>query len=66
MDADSLAYFEYNIPTGLKRNGIARTKAKMKFMYARLSSNKAKELVHHMCFDDPHITQLVKEVISEI
>ena len=66
MDADSLAYFEYNLPTGIKRNGVERAKEKMKFMYTRLSSNKAKELVNHMCFDDPHISQLVKEAISEI
>ena len=65
MDADSLAYFEYNLPTGIKRNGIERAKEKMKFMYARLSA-KGKELANRMHFEDPEIAQIVKEALSEI
>ncbi len=59
-DADSLAYFEYNIPFYLKRNGEERTKAKIQFMYKRLS-DKAKELVNKMKFSDENIQTLVKE-----
>lgn len=32
-DADSIAYFDYNIPSYLKRNGKERIKSKIKFMY---------------------------------
>lgn len=65
MDADSLAYFEYNLPTGVKRNGIKRAKEKMKFMYKRLSV-KGKELANQIHFEDPEIAQLVKEALSEL
>jgi len=62
MDADSLAYFEYNIPTYLKINGPERTKQKIKFMYDRMS-NKAKKLVNNIKYND-QIFELVKDIIS--
>ncbi len=63
MDADSLAYFDYNIPSYLNRNGRERAKEKIKFMYKRLSA-KAKVLVDQMKFDDQAIAELIKESIS--
>ncbi len=65
MDADSLAYFDYNISPYLKRNGGDRTKEKIKFMYKRLSA-KAKKLVNQIKFNNREIAQLVKEAISEL
>ena len=65
MDADSLAYFDYNIPSYLKRNGRERAKEKIKFMYKRLSA-KAKKLANQIKFKDQKITQLVKESLSEL
>ena len=65
MDADSLAYFEYSIPLGLKRNGRERTKGKIKFMYKRLSA-KTKKLVNQIKFKDQEIAKLVRESISEL
>lgn len=62
MDADSLAYFDYNIPSYLKRNGGERTKEKIKFMYKRLSP-KAKKLVGQIKFKDKEIAELIKESI---
>ncbi|MFA5386371.1 MAG: HD domain-containing protein [Candidatus Paceibacterota bacterium] len=62
MDADSLAYFEYNIPFYLKRNGRERTKEKIKFMYIRMSE-KTKRVVDKMTFDDGEIAKLFKETI---
>lgn len=60
MNADSLAYFEYNIPSYLKRNGEERTKEKIKFMFSRLS-DEAKKLVEQINFSNPQIANLVKE-----
>lgn len=60
MSADSLAYFEYNIPSYLKRNGEERTKEKIKFMFSRLSAD-AKKLVEQINFSDSQIASLVKK-----
>lgn len=61
-DADSLAYFDYNIPSYLKRNGEERTKEKIKFMYNRLSDN-AKKLVMQLEYTDETVSKLVKKSI---
>lgn len=62
-DADSLAYFDYNIPSYLKRNGKERTKEKIKFMYNRLSE-KAKDLVKEIKYTNEEISELVNIVIK--
>src|SRR3989338_2191134 len=36
-DADSIAYFEYKIPSYMKRNGYERTKEKIRWMFVRMS-----------------------------
>jgi hypothetical protein len=64
-DADSLAYFDYNIPSYLKRNGEERTKEKIKFMYNRLSES-AKDLVKDIEYDDKEIANLVNMTINGI
>ncbi len=64
-DADSLAYFDYNIPSYLKRNGKERAKEKIKFMYSRLSE-KAKGLVKEIKYTDKEISDLVSVVIKSI
>lgn len=63
MYADSLAYFDYNIPSYLKRNGEERTREKIKFMYKRLSP-EARELVAQMSFSDSEIKELVKKSLE--
>jgi len=63
MEADSLAYFDYNIPKYLGRNGEERTKQKIKFMYERLS-DESKKLVRQIEFDDEKIKKLLEESIS--
>lgn len=63
MDADSMAYFDYNIPSYLKRNGKERTIEKIRFMFSRMS-NKAKEMVKVLKFKDKEIASIVKEAIS--
>ncbi len=62
MSADSLAYFEYNIPSYLNRYGEERTKEKIKFMYNRLAP-AAKELIGAINFPDKYISSLVKKSI---
>ncbi len=62
-DADSLAYFDYNIPSYLKRNGEERTTEKIKFMYNRLSE-KAKSLVKEIKYADKTIEYLVLMAIK--
>lgn len=64
-DADSIAYFDYNIPSYLKRNGRERTISKIQFMYNRLSS-AAKKLANQIKFTDKEIEKLVKEALAEI
>lgn len=62
-DADSLAYFDYNIPSYLKRNGKERTREKIKFMYNRLSE-KAKDLAKEIKYTNEKILELVNTVIK--
>jgi hypothetical protein len=62
MNADSLAYFEYNIPSYLKRNGKERTKDKIKFMYNRLSP-EAKKLVFRTVQNNSEISSLITEAL---
>lgn len=65
MDADSLAYFEYNIPSYLKRNGEERARQKIQFMYKRLSPH-AKEMVNQIKFQDKQVKNLVSESLKSV
>jgi hypothetical protein len=64
-DADSLAYFEYNMPFYLERNGEEKTKEKIKFMYKRMS-DKARALIGSMNFKSKEISELFQEATSKI
>lgn len=48
-DADSLSFFDNNIDVYLRRNGVEKTKRKIRFMYERLSP-QAKYLVRKLRF----------------
>lgn len=63
MSADSMAYFEYNIPGYLKRYGPEQAKKKIQFMYKRLPE-KARKLVREMKFKDEEIGRLVREGVK--
>jgi len=65
MEADSLAYFDYNIPHYFERYGKERTKGKIQFMYKRLPQ-KAKDLVNQIKFENEEIKDLLREAISEL
>ena len=62
-DADSIAYFDYNIPGYMKINGEERTKKKIKWMFERMSP-EAQEKVKTIKYPDPKINELVKEVLN--
>jgi len=64
MDADSIAYFDYNISDYFKRNGKEKTKKKIKFMYRRISE-KAKQEVKKIKFKK-EVKELFQEAISEL
>jgi len=64
-NADSISYFEGNIPTYLKRNGREQTKKKIQFMYKRIPE-EVKTLVRNLSFEEKEIEALIKEAISEI
>jgi len=60
-DADSLAYFEHNIPSYLKRNGLERTKEKIKFMFERMSP-AAKKIAKGLKYANLEIKKTVDEL----
>ena len=61
-DADSLAYFSFNVGYYLKKYGAERTKKKIEFMYNRLT-DRAKGVVNNMKFDQEEVAQLFKEAL---
>lgn len=64
-DADSIAYFDYNVYIYLRKKGLERTKEKIKFMYGRMSG-KAKKIVKAIKFKDKKVEALFRETITDI
>lgn len=64
MQADSMAYFELNIPMYLDRYGREQTIKKIQFMYIRLSK-EARQSINQIKFSD-EIKELIKEATSNI
>ena len=66
-DADSIAFFDYNLEPTLKRNkqinpdGIERTKSKIKFMFGRVSP-KAQQIIKGLKFENSEVQDLVKSI----
>ncbi len=63
-DADSISYFDVNLPLYYQREGWAETKRRSLWGYRRLSA-RAKELVNKTCYQDETLMQLLREVIHE-
>ena len=63
-DADSISYFDVNLPLYYQREGWAETKRRSLWGYRRLSA-RAKELVNKTCYQDERLIQLLREVIHE-
>ncbi len=63
-DADSISYFDVNLPLYYQREGWQETKRRSSWGYRRLSA-RAKELVNKTCYQDETLMQLLREVIHE-
>jgi len=63
-DADSVSYFEVNMPLYYQREGRDETIRRCNWGYQRLSA-RMKEVVKTITHEDESITHLLKEVICE-
>lgn len=63
-DADSISYFDINLPLYYQREEWAEAKRRSLWGYQRLS-NKARKVVEKIIFADESIARLVREVIHE-
>ncbi len=63
-DADSISYFDVNLPLYYQREGWQETKRRSSWGYRRLSA-RARELVNKTCYQDEKLMQLLREVIHE-
>jgi hypothetical protein len=63
-DADSISYFDVNLPLYYQREGWQETKRRSSWGYRRLSA-RARELVNKTCYQDETLMQLLREVIHE-
>ncbi|MEH6823232.1 MAG: DUF4202 family protein [Motiliproteus sp.] len=63
-DADSISYFDVNLPLYYQREGWAETKRRSLWGYRRLSAT-AKEIVKNICYEEKELSPLMREVIHE-
>lgn len=61
-DADSIAYFNLNIPIYLERNGEEKTRHKIHFMFDRASA-RAQKIIRDMKFGNTEAQRLMNEEI---
>lgn len=61
-DADSISYFDVNLPHYYRREGWAETKRRALWGYRRLSQ-RAKEMVKHFGYEEEALMRLLREVI---
>ena len=62
-DADSISFFDVNLPLYYEREGWQEAKRRSIWGYRRLSS-RAKEIVKNITYQDETLTRLLKEVID--
>ena len=63
-DADSISYFDVNLPLYFQREGWDETKRRSHWGYRRLTP-RAKEIVKHIDHEDEELAHLLREVIDE-
>jgi len=63
-DADSLSFFEVNLPLYFEREGWEKTRERCRWGYRRLSPSH-RHLLETFHFDNPEITDLVERVVRE-
>jgi len=64
MYADTLSFFEINLPFYFKRNGLEETRRRFFWGYRKLPE-KFKKLLENFNYSDERITNLVKEWLRE-
>jgi len=63
-DADSISYFDVNMPLYFQRHGWDETKRRSRWGYRRLTT-RAQEIVKHIDHEDKELLRLLQEVIHE-
>ena len=63
-DADSISYFDVNLPLYYQREGWGETKRRSCWGYRRLSP-RAEEIVKHISHEDEALMRLLREVVHE-
>ncbi|MEE8388737.1 MAG: DUF4202 family protein [Acidiferrobacterales bacterium] len=63
-DADSISYFDGNLPLYYQREGWAETKRRSLWGYRRLSA-RAKKIVDNISYEDEVLIRLLQEVIHD-
>ena len=63
-DADSISYFDVNLPLYYQREGWAETKRRSLWGYRRLSA-RAKKIVENISYEEEVLTRLLREVIHD-
>jgi hypothetical protein len=63
-DADSISYFDVNLPLYYRREGWAETKRRSCWGYRRLSP-RAQEIVKHIGYQEEALVHLLREVIHD-
>lgn len=64
-DADSISFFDTNLPLYYQREGLEETRRRCIWGYRRLSP-RMKELVNGFTFKDEALTRLLEEVAREV
>lgn len=63
-DADSISYFDVNLPLYYQREGWAETKRRSLWGYQRLSA-RARKIVENISYEEEVLTRLLREVIHD-
>ncbi len=63
-DADSISYFDVNLPLYFQREGWDETKRRSHWGYRRLSS-RAQQIVKQINHDDQEVARLLREVVAD-
>jgi hypothetical protein len=63
-DADSISYFDVNLPLYYQRHGWAETKRRCVWGYARLSE-KMRKVAASLTFENEELNALLRRVIDE-
>ena len=63
-DADSISYFDVNLPLYFQREGWDETKRRSHWGYRRLTP-RAREIVKHIDHEDKEVARLLLDVINE-